>query len=209
MLAMTRSWRTASLVVGALALGALSFLGGGTIGRLWKGPPPASTIRLARDPVPVPLFEVPALDGTSIASAGWRGRVTLVNFWATWCAPCRQEAADFQALLDRYPGRLRVVALSVDEDGPAAVRAWIAEQGVGYQVGMADADLQARFGGIEALPTTFVLDAEGRIVQRHVGLFPSLVYDLEVRALLDLPVDAIVERVDLRLGLGRSPAPAR
>jgi len=206
MLDMTRSWSTPALAVAALALGALSFLGGGAIGRLWKGPAPVSTIRLAREPVPVPRVEVPALDGRSIASVGWRGSVTLVNFWATWCAPCREEAAQFQALLERYPGRLRVVALSVDDGGPAAVRAWVADQGVRYPVGMADAALQARFGGIEALPTTFVVDTEGRIVQRHVGLYPPLVYDLEVRALLGEPVDALVERVDLELGVGGTPA---
>ena len=157
----------------------------------------------------MPLFEVPALDGRPIASAEWRGQVTIVNFWATWCAPCQEESADLAALVDRYPGRLRVIGLSVDELGPEAVRAWVAAHGVKYPVGIADAGLQARFGGIDAVPTSFVLDAEGRIVQKHVGLYPPLVYDLEVRALLGLPVDAIVERVDLAPGAGKSGAPAR
>jgi len=206
MLEMTRSWRTPALAAVAVVLGTLSFLGGGAVGRLWRGPRPVSTIRLARDPVPVPRFEAPALDGEAIRSDTLVGQVTLINFWATWCLPCRQEAADFQALLDRYPDRLRVIALSVDESGAEAVRRWVADQRVRYPVGMADAALQARFGGIEALPTTFVLDAEGRIVQRHEGLYPPLVYDLEVRALLGLPVDAIVERVALGLGAALSPA---
>lgn len=205
MFEMTRSRRTLAVVPVAVVLGALSFVGGGAIGRLWKGPRPVSTIRLAQDPVSVPRFETPALDGAPIRSDTLAGQVTLISFWATWCVPCRQEAADFQALLDRYPDRLRVIALSVDENGTDAVRRWVADQRVRYPVGMADAALQARFGGIEALPTTFVLDTDGRIVQRHVGLYPPLVYVLEVRALLGLPVDAVVERVALGLGAALSP----
>jgi len=79
MLEMRLTWHMAALAAAAFALGALSFLGGGTLGRLWKGPAPQSTIRLALDPRPVPLFEVPALDGRPIASAAWRGQVSIVT----------------------------------------------------------------------------------------------------------------------------------
>lgn len=198
---MTRVSKAVALAGAAVGLGTLSFLGGGAIGRLWRPPALTSSVHLARNPRPVPPVAVPGLDGRPISSADWPGQVTIVSFWATWCVPCREEANDFAALLDRYPGRLRVIGLAVDERSEP-VRAWVAQQGVEYPVGMADAELQASFGGIQALPTSFVLDTDGRIVQRHVGLFPPLVYDLEVRALLGLRVDAIVERVDLALGAG-------
>lgn len=192
----TSAGRTAALALAALACGALSFWGGGQIGRaLWKKPALSSTIRLFREPRPVPLFVAPALDGHLLSSGDWRGRVTIVSFWATWCMPCLQEAADFVALRRRYPGRVEVIGLSVDEGDPDTVRAWVAAHGVDYPVAIANAALQARFGGIEAVPTSFVLDAEGRIVQKHVGLYPAVVYDLAVRALAGLPVDAVVERV--------------
>jgi thiol-disulfide isomerase/thioredoxin len=193
-------WFGARLVVivgAAVALAAVSFYAGGLIGRsLFHQSALTSTIRLVRNGQPVPLVAAEALDGRIISSADWRGRVTIVNFWATWCGPCREETADFIALQRRYPDEVRIVGFSVDEDAPDLVRRWVAERGVNYPVAMAGAELQARFGGIEAVPTSFVIDREGRIVQRHVGLYPPQVYDLEVRALAGLSVRAKVEWLD-------------
>ena len=191
-----RVGKSALVVLAGLAFGAASFYGGGLVGRRLLRPPALrSTVRLARNPPLVPLVAVRTLDGRMLSSAAWRGKVTIVTFWATWCGPCREEAADFLALERRYPDHVRIVGLSVDEDADA-VRRWVAAHGVDYPVAIASAELQRRFGGIEAVPTSFVLDPEGRIVQAHVGLYPPLVYDLEVRVLAGLPVDAIVERVD-------------
>ena len=196
--------KLALVVLAGLAFGVASFYGGGFVGRRLLRPSGLkSTVRLARNPPLVPLVAVRTLDGAMLSSADWRGKVTIVNFWATWCGPCREETPDFLALERHYPDHVRIIGLSVDEDA-AAVRRWVAANGIDYPVAMAGPELQQRFGGIDAVPTSFVLDPDGRIVQEHVGLYPALVYDLEVRVLAGLPVDANVERVDdqgqVRLG---------
>jgi len=197
---MVNRWFERRMVAGvgaAVALGVASFYVGGVIGRSFLHRAPlTSTIRLVRNGQRVPLVAAEALDGRIISSADWRGRVTIVNFWATWCGPCHEETADFVALQRRYPDEVRIVGFSVDEEEPDLVRRWVAEQGVNYPVAIAGTDLQARFGGIEAVPTSFVIDRQGRVVQKHVGLYPPQVYDLEVRALAGLSVRARVEWLD-------------
>jgi len=188
--------KPATVAALVLAFGALSFWVGGQMGRVLSRRPLVSTVRLFRDPRPVPLFVVRTLDGRVLSSADWRGHVTIVNFWATWCQPCREEVADLVDLQRRYGSRLRVIGLSLDEGTSDDVRRWADAHGVTYPVAIASTDLQARFGGIEAVPTSFVIDPDGRVAQKHVGLFPPVVYDLEVRALAGLPANVRVERID-------------
>jgi len=119
--------------------------------------------------------------------------VVLLNFWATWCGPCRYEIPELIDLQKRYPQQLLVIGLSVDEGSPELVRKFVERLGVNYPVAMASEELQQKFGGILSLPTSFLIDRQGRLVQKHVGLYPEEIYDAEVRALLGLPVNARVE----------------
>ncbi len=150
-------------------------------------------IRLASNPAPVPDFTVRDLNGKPISPAAWRGHVVLLNFWATWCGPCRYEIPELIDLQKRYPQQLLVIGLSVDEGSPELVRKFAERLGVNYPVAMASEELQQKFGGILSLPTSFLIDRQGRLVQKHVGLYPEEIYDAEVRALLGLPVNARVE----------------
>ena len=153
-------------------------------------------IRFVRNPQPVPDFTVADLEGRPIASADWRGKVTIVNFWATWCLPCQQEIPDFVALQEKYREQLQIVGFSMDEGSADEVRRFVEERKINYRVAMAGSDLDVRFGGIMGLPTTFVVDPQGRIVQKHVGLISPTVYEQEVRALAGLPVAGPVETFD-------------
>jgi thiol-disulfide isomerase/thioredoxin len=123
----------------------------------------------------VPDLSLRDLEGRELTSASWRGRVTIVNFWATWCAPCRVEIPEFMALERAHQGRVQVVGLSMDESEDE-VRAFVKEHGMTYPVAIVNSDVAERFGGVLGLPTTFVLDPEGRIVGRHVGLVSMDVY---------------------------------
>lgn len=152
-----------------------------------------AVIRFVRNPDPAPEFQVRSLDGAQLSIASFRGKVVLVNFWATWCGPCRAEIPDLIELQQRYKERLQIIGLTVDEDNPAAVKRFVAESGINYPVGMAPIEVRMKYGGIAALPTSFVLDTEGRVVQKHEGLRDPALYETEIRALLGMPIQARVE----------------
>jgi thiol-disulfide isomerase/thioredoxin len=152
-----------------------------------------NVIRFVRNPDPAPEFKVAGLDGKPLSLAGERGKVILLNFWATWCGPCRAEIPDLIELQTRYKDHLQIIGLTVDEDDAALVKKVVAETGINYPVAMAPVEVRLKYGGIAALPTSFVLDSEGRVVQKHEGLRDPLLYELEIRALLGLPINARVE----------------
>jgi cytochrome c biogenesis protein CcmG, thiol:disulfide interchange protein DsbE len=154
---------------------------------------PATVIRFVRNPDPAPDFKLDSLDGKPLSLAGLRGKVVLLNFWATWCGPCRIEIPDLIALQTKYKDRLQIIGLTVDEDDPEMVKKMVEKAGINYPVGMASPGVRLRYGGISALPTSFMLDSEGRVMQKHEGLHDPLLYELEIRALLGMPVNARVE----------------
>ena len=150
-------------------------------------------IRFVRDPDPAPEFKLKDLAGRDLSLEKSRGKVILLNFWATWCGPCREEIPELIALQNRYKDRLQIIGLVVDDDDEKEIRSVIESEGINYPVALADPETRFAYGGIAALPTVFVINTEGRVVQKHVGLFNPALYETEVRALLGLPVAAKVE----------------
>jgi thiol-disulfide isomerase/thioredoxin len=150
-------------------------------------------IRFAANPQPMPPFLLNDLNGQVLSTANWRGKVVLLNFWATWCPPCRDEIPEMIELSKRFKDRLQIVGVSMD-DGPAdEVRQFAKEMGIDYPIVMGSRTLSSEYGGVPALPTSFVVDTGGRVVQKHEGLYPIDRYDSEVRSLLGMPVEAKVE----------------
>jgi cytochrome c biogenesis protein CcmG/thiol:disulfide interchange protein DsbE len=149
------------------------------------------TIRFVRNPDPAPDFKLTGLDGKPLTLAGSKGKVTLLNFWATWCGPCRAEIPDLVELQNKYKDRLQILGLVVDDDDQDAIREFAEKFGINYPVAIAGNDIRFQYGGIAALPTSFVLDAEGRIVQKHEGLRDPVLYETEIRSLLGLPIGNI------------------
>ncbi len=146
------------------------------------------TIRFVRNPDPAPDFQLAGLDGKPVTLAGSKGKVVLVNFWATWCGPCRAEIPDLVELQKKYKDRLQILGLVVDDDDLDAIKKFSARYGINYPVALATNDIRIQYGGIPALPTSFVLDSEGRVVQKHEGLRDPVLYETEIRALLGLPI---------------------
>lgn len=105
----------------------------------------------------------------------WRGRVVVLNFWATWCAPCRAEIPGFIALQREFgDAQVRFVGVSLDEEGAAVVRPYAREMGINYPLITQDAQAVAEaYGGHYVVPTTFVIDQEGRIRQRYMRAVPE------------------------------------
>ena len=145
-----------------------------------------AVIRFIRDPDAAPGFALKGVDGGTVSLEGARGKVVLLNFWATWCGPCRMEVPDLVELQNKYKDRLQVIGLVVDDADEDAVKAFAKKYGVNYPVALATNELRIQFGGIPALPTSFLIDAQGRVVQKHIGLRDPVLYETEVRALLGL-----------------------
>lgn len=155
-----------------------------------------TTVEFFRDPAAAPPFAAHTLDGRTVAPADYRGKVVLVNFWATWCGPCRAEIPALVALQDKYRDQLQIIGISEDQASPEAVKAFAAKMQMNYPVAMTTPEIEKLYPGITALPTTFVVDPEGHIVQKHVGMLGSAQTEQEVRALADLAPHAAVKLVD-------------
>jgi cytochrome c biogenesis protein CcmG/thiol:disulfide interchange protein DsbE len=124
------------------------------------------------------------LSGKPFALAGLRGKVVLLNFWATWCAPCREEMPVFSRWQLSYgPRGLSVVGVSMDDD-VGAVRQMLAQRPVSYRLVMGDAILAERFGGVLGLPLSYLLDAQGRVVARYQGEVNLPEIEKKIRELL-------------------------
>jgi len=161
-----------------------------------KQPQPAQdakVIQFVKNPDAAPAFQLNDLEGKPFSLAEAKGKIVLLNFWATWCGPCRAEIPDLVDLQKRYADKLEIIALATDEDDADEVRRFVLESGINYRVAMTSDEVRLAYGGIAALPTCFVIDPQGRIVQKHVGLNDPTIYELEVKAMLGQPVDAKVE----------------
>ncbi len=135
-----------------------------------------------------PDFVLPTLAGDSLRLSELRGQIVVVNFWATWCAPCLEEIPELIALHDELnPHGLTVLGVAIDEEGEVLVRPFAERLGITYPVLLDDGAVAEAFGGVWALPTTYVIDPEGQIMQRVIGLFPVKEMHSEFRKMLDLP----------------------
>lgn len=150
-------------------------------------------IQFVRDPDPAPDLKAKDLDGHELNLEAYKGKVVLLNFWATWCGPCRAEIPSLIRIQEAYKDRLQIIGMDVDDDDQERLRAFVKDQGINYPVAMTSVPVRLAYGGIAALPTVFVINRDGKVVQKHVGLFNPALYEIEARALLDMPVPARVE----------------
>jgi thiol-disulfide isomerase/thioredoxin len=144
-------------------------------------------------PIPVgevgsrlPDFTVDDLQGHRISSADFRGKVVLVDFWATWCQPCKQEMPGYQKLLDRYgPQGFAVIGLKFDTMKDAEDPLTFAKQvGVRYPLAVATDHLKQEFGGIEGLPTTLLYDRQGMLRKKVIGFEYTDAFEKDLTPLL-------------------------
>jgi thiol-disulfide isomerase/thioredoxin len=150
-------------------------------------------IRFVRNPEMAPPLQGVDITGKPVNKDNWGGKVVIVNFWATWCPPCREEIPELLELQKEFKDRLEIVGLSEDDDPPASVLKFAKQKGMTYPIVMATDELINEFGGVPALPTSFLIDTQGRVVQKHSGLYPIEAYQLEIRSLLGMPTEARVE----------------
>lgn len=132
-----------------------------------------------------PDYSFVTLSGDTVRSSDLSGKVVVLNFWATWCGPCKLEMPALQALHERSDtSRVAVIGLSTDVGGAAGIREFLAERAISYPVGRASNTHRQAFGGIKGIPTTFVIGPDGTIEHRVVGYFAPPAMRLAVSRLL-------------------------
>ncbi len=136
---------------------------------------------------PVPDLTLETLDGEAINLREQKGRVLLVNFWATWCAPCRKEIPDLKALhSDLKPQGLTVIGVALDRKGREVVAPFVDEHTINYPIVVdTEGAAEAEFGPIPGLPTTILVSPDGQIAKRVVGIFPTDEMKPTLRDMLD------------------------
>jgi peroxiredoxin len=135
---------------------------------------------------PAPTFTLKDSNGTSVKLSDYLGKVVLLNFWATWCGPCKVEIPWFIEFEQKHKDSgFAVVGISMDEDGWDTVKPYIEARRVNYRILLGDDATAQNFGGVESLPTTFLIDRQGRVASVHVGLVSKSSYQNEIIQLLD------------------------
>jgi thiol-disulfide isomerase/thioredoxin len=123
--------------------------------------------------LPAPAWKVAGLDGAAVASDQFRGKVVVLDFWATWCAPCKAEIPGYIALQKKYGADgLVIIGISKDDDGPKrqqTVKDFVEKHGMNYAIAFSNDDIEAAFGGIDAIPTTYIIDRDGNISSKKIG----------------------------------------
>jgi thiol-disulfide isomerase/thioredoxin len=152
--------------------GIIAALGFALLTLIACGPPPADTVerRPRTASTPAPDFALTDLAGKTVRLSDFKGRVVLLDFWATWCGPCRDEVPEFTRLQMQYKDRgFSMLTVALDDEGAAVVGPFAQQAGITYPVLIGNIQVAAAYGGIQALPTAFLIGADGTIIQKFIG----------------------------------------
>jgi len=148
-------------------------------------------VKAVKNRVSAPDFTLKDADGKTVHLSDYRGKVVLLDFWATWCEPCAMEIPWFVDMQRKRKNLgFEALGVSMDDEGWDAVKPFVARMGMNYRVLLGDDEAAQRYGGVDALPTTFLIDREGRIAAVHVGLADRRDIEDGVEQLLRAPAPA-------------------
>jgi peroxiredoxin len=137
---------------------------------------------------PAPEFNLKDANGQTVHLSDYKGKVVLLDFWATWCGPCKIEIPWFMEFEQQLKDRgFAVVGVSMDEDGWNVVKPYIQQYKVNYRILLGNDQVGEIYGGVESLPTTFLIDRQGKIASVHIGLSGKDEFKNAINQLLDTP----------------------
>lgn len=131
-----------------------------------------------------PDFSLMGCNGKKIKLSAFKGKIVILDFWATWCAPCRAGIPDLIGLQNKFKKDLVVIGISIDTQTKDDVIPFIKNAGINYPVAYGTLEVTQLFGGIDGVPTSFVIDKNGNIVDKHIGLVPISDYTDTINKLL-------------------------
>lgn len=132
-----------------------------------------------------PDFTLPKFGGGQFTLSSLAGKVIILDFWATWCGPCRMEIPGFIELYNGYKDKgLEIVGVSLDRDREVAVKPYAEKMGINYTIVFGNQEVTERYGGIRGIPTTFIIDQSGNIAWKQVGAVHKEIFETEIQKLL-------------------------
>jgi len=153
-----------------------------------SGPyPPNYVPAVQKSTSTAPDFSLTTSAGKILKLSDYKGKAVIIDFWATWCPPCRKGIPDLVELKKKYGSKgLEIIGVSVDRETKADVIPFIKDKGINYPVVYADDNIVVNYGGIRAIPTSFVIDKQGKIIASYEGLISSLTYENHIKKILGL-----------------------
>jgi cytochrome c biogenesis protein CcmG/thiol:disulfide interchange protein DsbE len=130
-------------------------------------------------------FTLPTSDGKQLKLSDYKGKVVIIDFWATWCPPCRKGIPDLVELKKKYGSKgVEIIGVSVDQETKPDVVPFIKEYGINYPIVYGNTSVYQQYGGIRAIPTSFIIDKEGKVVASYEGLISKAAYEDHIKKLL-------------------------
>lgn len=132
-----------------------------------------------------PDFSLKSVDGKTVKLSDFKGKIVIIDFWATWCPPCRRGIPDLVAIQNEFKDKVVIVGISLDREKTIKdVPGFVKDYGINYPIVYGDEKVVTSYGGIQSIPTSFIVDKKGNVADMHVGLVSKETYTNKIKELL-------------------------